>query len=312
MTDTSDTSDTSDRVELDAPTIQTMIDTGSATIPDLACHFKRTIQEVNEFLNDNDVAPPGMHAEQYRYMRKFFAAERPSSFDHLDLVYDDPAHLFINGIDTVKLNSQPDAISIVQHYNRDQKIVCPFTNEPTTSVMMLDGNPSNFLVTNIMPITEKAFGERFEESPVVVSGQRYRFVPEKGIRHYDITLGIDLCGRFDRKYGALFKEEYMTAIVNQWVRPYFERIDHSKILPDGFPTTAELMSLWLWRHLSTVAQLKGLARIELSLDAVQSFMTKDTYLGIVGQELKKVLNSRHIVQASPQATHQGAPAIITP
>lgn len=308
----SDNQEPPDRVELDASTIQTMIDTGSATIPDLACHFGRTLQEITEFLREHDIAAPGMHAEQYRYMRKFYAAERPSRFDFLDLVYDDPGHQFINGIEIAKLNAQPDAFSIVQHYNPGQEIVCPFTNEPTTSVMMLDSNPSNFLVTNIMPVTEQAFEDRFESSPVVVTGQRYRFVPEKGIRHYDITLGIDLCGRFDRKYGALFKEEYMTAIVNQWVRPYFERIDHSKILPDGFPTTAELMALWLWRHLSTVAQLKGLARIEVNLDAVQSFMTKDTYLGIVGQELKKVLSSRHIVQASPQATHQGAPAIITP
>jgi hypothetical protein len=300
---------------LHADTMSTMINAGAATVPDLARQFGRTIHEIEAFLRENEIKAPGMYSEQYRYMRKFYAAERPAEFNFLDLVYDDPEHRYINGIDIQTTRGAPEGLELIKHYNPYQPVTCPFTGEETTSVMMLDGNPSNFLVTNILPITEQAFTERFEASPVMVTGSRYTFTPEYGVRHYDVTIGIDLCGRFDRKYGALFKEEYMTALVNQWVRPYFERIDHSTILPDGFPTTPELVGLWLWRHLSTVAQLKGLARLEIVIDGIQAFITKDAYLGIIGFEVNKAIKSRRVEVASAvpdQATRPGAPAIITP
>jgi len=294
---------------LDPTAVKTMVESGHATIAHLAAHFDVPIWEIKKFLSDQDIPEPRCQDAQYRYMRKLESVQRVEPADWESLVFDDDQHRWVNGIDTLTTDGAVKGNEILQRYHGELR--CCYTNEPTDVIMAIDGNPQNFLVTNLVPITEGVIRERFSHVPLFVAGKTYRFEPEeKGPKRFDIELGIHLQQRLDTSFGAAFKEDYVDALVSQWVIPYFNLLDHDKILGPGIPPTPELFALWAWRQLSTVALLKGLARVEVKIGDVAAFVTKDSYLQMVVGLLQRAVQSRAVAsQPSRIITPQQAAAM---
>lgn len=290
---------------MDAETVKTMMETGHATVAHIASHFDKTLAEVNTFLSENDIVPPTALHSQYRHIGKLVSAQKEAEVDWEGLVWDDDKRRFLNGIDTLTTDGRINANDILKHYHPEDDLRCVYTNEITDTVMAADGNPQNFLVTNLIPIDEKIVKERkFDQPlPMFIVGKEYTFVHDGGAGNSSqVKVGIHLHGRFDAMLGATFNELYIDAVTEQWLRPWFDNFGHSELL-GGLPPTAELLALWVWRHLSIVAFLKGMARVEVERNGVSAFVTKDSYMQMVVGLMQRAAQSRAIATA---------PSIITP
>jgi hypothetical protein len=273
---------------MDKSTVETMLQSGHASVAHLAHHFKVSIQETEGFLRDNNLVVPTAQDPQYHYLNKFQAASRPNPVDWESLVFDDPDHRWINGIDTLttpgidprRPDGGIDRVAIVTHYH-GLELRCQYTGEPTDAVMQIDGSP-NFLITNLVAISKDTIKQRFSMAPLFVVSKEYRFKgPERipsdpigSIHRDDIKVSIQLLLRLDQTYGAAFKEPYVDAVVDQWLRPYFEHFDHRDILAP--------------------ALLKGLAKVEVEINGIIGAVTKDSYLQMVVGLIQRAAESRVI------------------
>lgn len=279
---------------LDRTAVETMIDSGHASVAHLARHFDVSVPEIESFLRENGINFPHGMLPQYRHISKLASAQLLDKVGWRQLVFDDPEQRWVNGIDLGTTDGKIQAQDIVIHYQGELR--CLYTNEPTNTVMAFDGNTQNFLVTNLVPVSQEAINARDinpdEEIPMLVAHKTYTFEGS----NENVEMSIHLIGRLDPTIGLVFNERYIDAIVDQWVRPYFEEIKLDCILPQGVPKTPEMFALWLWRHLSTVAFLKGLARIDVKLNSgATAVVSKDLYLQMVVGLLQRAVQSRATV-----------------
>ncbi len=280
---------------LDKTAITTMLNAGHASVAHLAKHFEVSIRDMDDFLRENEIRPPNALNPQFRHITKLIAAERPEKVDWESLVFDDnPERSRINGVNLVTVDNsfKVNAKDMLLYYSEEEEMRCFFTDEQTDSVMAFDGNVQNFLVTNLMP-TAPGLGEYrcFNEVlPMMISKKSYSFV--------EVEISLKIHGRFDPANGAVFNPEYIDALVEQWVAPYFDEFSFKDILPAPMPPTPELFALWLWRHLSTVAMMKGLTEISVKIAGVESILSKDLYLQMVVGLMQRAVQSRAIARPS--------------
>jgi hypothetical protein len=274
---------------LDRDTVKTMLETSHASVPHLAAHFGVSPAEMISFLKTNDLPAPTAFGEQYKHIRKLFAAQRPEPTDWEQLVFDDADKRYVNGVDLLSTTGRIDANEILAYYGQHN---CLYSGEPTNKVMAADGNGQNFLVSNLVPITEEVVKERKfgEEGVLFFCGKEYVFAGPSG----DTKIGIHLQACFDSLAGTALNAPYLDASVEQWLHPWFEKFTYSDILPAGVPAVPELMALWVWKQLSTVACLKGLARVEVNMSNMSAFITKDLYAQMVVGLMRRSVQSRTV------------------
>jgi hypothetical protein len=267
---------------LDLDTVQTMLESGGATPADIANHFSVPLREVETFLDRQHVTVPnGAHA-QYRHVRRMQSGERLSATSAASLLFDRGSDRYINGVDTMG-DGRVEGRAIVVHYHG--AVHCWFTDESTDAILAVDGNPQNVLISNMMPVTAE-IGERFVGEPAVVSAHRFVLGDAR------VTVGLQ--GRIDKQYGAAFSSTFVGACWTQWVRPYELYISE---LHDG-PVNAEVLALWVWRQLSTVALVKGLARLDVEYQDVTATLTKELYMRAVVDQLRRAFSARSIATPS--------------
>lgn len=278
---------------MDVTAVTTMVESGHASTAHLAKHFKVSLKEVEDFLRENGIKRPTALSPQYRHIVKLASAQRTHPVPWEDLVFDDEEHHFVNGIDLRKTDGKLKAKEMLRYYQGGEPI-CFFTGEPTDALMAFDGNPQNYLITNMVPALPKIAEERgFEEVlPMIIAAKTYE-VRLLGIQKVEIS--IHLHGRFDPTYGAVLNEPYLDATIEQWVEPYFWL---DSILPEHVPVTAETLALWLWRHLSTTAFVKGIVRLDVKFGGVRSTLTNDLYLQMVSALMQRAVQSRAISRPS--------------
>lgn len=284
---------------MDPTTVKTMLESGGASLAHLADHFKVPLREVEAFVDEHEIKRPTCLDEQYRRITKILSAERLTRVPWEQLVFDDPELRHVNGIDTHVIDGGVNAEEILKFYQADLR--CMLTNKPTTSVAAIDNNAQNFLISNLMPIDEDE-GKRREYDqvlPMLIVGKEYDLQSRPNIK-----IGVYLLGRLDPRFGAIFRETYVDEVMEQWLLPYL-KLGPREILPEGLPVSTELLALWVWRHLSTVAFLKGLARIEITLDGVSAIVTKDQYLAMVVGILQNAVQSRAMVLPSSRIVVPG-------
>ncbi len=283
---------------LDLTTVCTMIEAGHASIAHLAKHFEVTLHEVEAFLRENEIKAPTSLDPQYKHTTKLASAQLLELVDWKKVVFDDPESRYVNGLDLETTDGKILAQDILRHYCGE--IRCLYTDQPTDMVMAFDGNANNFLVSNLIPITREAAEARSIEEglPSLICKKRYTFAgsPRSGeggaILRDSTSITIHLHGRIDPSLGVMFNERYVDALVDQWVRPYFENFSVRDILPPGMPPVPDLLVLWLWRHLSLVAFMKGLARVDVDVGGLTAVITKDVYLQLVVGLLQRAVQSR--------------------
>jgi hypothetical protein len=291
---------------MDKTTIQTMLESGHASVAHLASHFKVSLDEMLKFMVENEIPVPTMKDPQYDYLRKLQAAQRPGKIDWESLVYDDAEKRVVNGIDTLTTGQDIRPDHITKHYHGD--LHCMFTGEPTELVLSIDGT-DNFLITNLVPISDSSVKERFKNAPLFITEKSYSF---ENPGHDRIRIILSFLLRLDITLGASFKDTYVDGTIDQWLAPYFEKFAHRDIL-GNLPATPEFLALWIWRHLSTIALLKGLAKVQVECDGVSAFVTKDSYLQMVVGMITRAAQSRAIASrpssiVSPQqAAREGFP-----
>lgn len=290
---------------LDLTTIGTMIEAGQASIAHLAKHFGVTPYEVEIFLRENDIKAPTSLDPQHKHTTKLASAQLLESVDWKRVVFDDPEYRFINGLDLATTDGKILAQDLLRHYCGEIK--CLYTNQPTDMVLAFDGNPNNFLISNLVPITQEAAKARSVDDgvPCLICKKQYVFVRPSTSTEFpkefsEVAITIHLHGRIDPVLGVVFNERYIDALVDQWVRPYFENFVIRDILPPGMPPVPDLLVLWLWRHLSTVAFMKGLARVDVDVGGLTAVITKDVYLQLVVGLLQRAVQSRATI-ARPQS-----------
>ncbi len=275
---------------MDIETINTMIATSHASVAHLASHFDTTPNKVMAFLKENGIDAPRAVDESFSHIQKLYGAERTSVADWEQFFWDDEEKRYINGIDTMTMDGRINANEILKFYHGDLK--CWFTGEKTAAVTAFDGNPQLFLISNLIPIAEEVAKRRQFDQPVpsMVAGRSYG---EPGGIEFDIKL----FGRFDPVLHGVLNAGYIDQTVEQWVLPYFEH-SPSGFLPEGITPSAETIALWLWRHLSTTAMVKGLAQVEVKYRGVSASMTKDIWFQVVMGLMKRAFESRSVVAGS--------------
>lgn len=279
---------------MDHSTIKTMIEASHASIPQLAHHFKVSPSDLIAFLGSDGegrepIKQPTALDVQYKHIAKLYSAQRPESVDWELLLFDDANKRFINGIDTLTTDGRINANDILAYYGQTR---CVYSGEVTSTVMAADGSSQNFLISNLIPVTTEIVKERrFEDvNMMFVCGKDYEFVGPSG----KTKVGIHLHSRFDRTLGAAFNTLHLDALVDQWIKPWFELFSLSDILPIGMVPTPEVLSLWVWRQLSSVAFVKGLARVEVVTGGVSAFVTKDSYIQTVVGLMQRAAQSRAV------------------
>ena len=276
---------------MDPSAVRNMIESGHASVAHVAKHFDTTPAEVEAFLHEHDIKRPNALAEQYKHIRKLSTAQRPTTPDWELLVYDDPEKKYLNGIDMEGTDGRINAEVILAHYY-DGPLVCWFSGDPTDTVAACDGNAGNFIVSNLLPVTREIAKERQIDSglPMMVASKTY------GFKDVPFSLTLHLQGRLDPSYGSIINETYLDEVIGQWIEPYLTDFSIKDILPEGFPPTPEYFILWMWRHLSTVAMLKGIARIDVRFGSVEAFMSKESYLQVVVGLMQRAVQSRAIAR----------------
>jgi hypothetical protein len=289
---------------MDTDAVKNMVNTGHATVAHIAKHFETTPPKVEEFMRENGIQPPRGNHEQYKHITKLLSAVRTSVADWESLVWDDANHTRVNGIDSLTTDGRVNAKEIVESYHGELR--CMFTGKPTTSVTAFDNNPQNFLISNFVPIDEKIAKERKfgDPLPILVSSKEYEF--KNGVK-----IRLHIHGRFDPAYHAVFSSPYLDALIEQWVEPYFD-FTPQQLMPDRVVATPESVSLWLWRHLSTVVLLKGLARLDVMMDGIESSLSKDMYLQMVMALMQRAAQSRAVASGPSGIVLPGQPGFAAP
>lgn len=289
---------------MDVTAVKTMVESGHASSAHLAKHFEVTLKEAEDFLAENDIRRPTALDPQYRHISKLASAQRPHQVPWEDLVFDDEAHNFINGINLDETDGRLNAQDIFRYYQGGEPR-CFYTGAPADSLLAFDGNPQNYLITNMIPVLPKVAEDRgFEDDlPMMIASKLYEIDnlantaagPRKASK---VVLGIHLHGRFDPTYGAVLNEPYLDATIEQWVEPYVGWFHPREFLPEHIPATAETLLLWMWRHLSTTAFVKGITRLDVEFDGVRSTLTNDLYLQMVSALMQRAVQSRAISRPS--------------
>lgn len=285
---------------MDLIAVKTMVESGHATAAHLARHFQVSLKEMEQFLQENDIPRPTAVDPQFRHITKLASAQRPEMVPWEDLVFDDAEHRFLNGIDLDTIGEPPrvNAKEIFRYYFRGEPR-CFYTGQEVDSLMAFDTNPQNFLISNLVPAKKEIADARGFEGilPMMVVSKTYKIpnLPFAGIADACGTeITINLLGRFDPTYGAVLNEPYLDATIEQWVDPYLGQHQLEDLMPEHTPVTAETLVLWLWRHLSTVAFLKGLVRLDVKYREVTATLTKDLYLQMVTALMQRAVQSRAI------------------
>lgn len=202
------------------------------------------------------------------------------------LFYDNDERTRINGVDTLATSGAINALEIINFYHG--RCHCMFTDQPTETVMAADANPSNFLISNLIPASDEVVATRYRETPPVIASYTHRF----GVVAIELTIEKRLDRTTGRVWNANQDDEHaLINVLHQLTDSYVE-------LPYGLPSIPEMIALWCWRELETRALLKGMARIAVTRNDVTAYVTKQTVLYQVKQMLQRDFGRRSIVPAS--------------
>jgi len=199
------------------------------------------------------------------------------------LFWDDASH--INGIDVVNPVSEINAKQIIEFYDKD--IRCHVTGEPVTTVMAADGEPSNFLYTNLIPMTDTV-AERYSSHPICIVGKQFYY--------RDVTFSVHLETRFS------LDDDPCATLSDAFLSPGLVNF-HLSILPSGLPPRVELLALQCWQMLEKKAKVKGLARIKATLldSGNEAYVTKQQVLRHTISMLQREISSRGAYVHAPDS-----------
>jgi hypothetical protein len=299
---------------LDPIALKSMMESGNGTFADIATHFQISLATVKSFADQHGLKEPTLADPQSHHIRQLVSAEATSSATNWErLLTDDDAGNTINGIDTLTTDGRVNAVDIITFYHG--ALVCMYSGARTDSVMAVDGNQNNFLISNLMPISEDVVAARFRETPPLLAELDYAFDSPRPIK-----LRLVFEHRFDKMLGTSVNKLLVDECVDKWVRPYLQHELREILASYGLPATPDTLALWLWQQLSTKALLKGLSTLRLKFESnlgrrtdYEAILTKHAVLFQVRQMMQRQFSRRSIVPASvgplsPQPQPQQPPA----
>jgi len=131
-----------------------------------------------------------------------------------------------------------DMGSILEHFHpaKDGELLCPHTGKPVDSIVVVDGNQSNFLITNLEPANQ----EHTIAQPLLP-----KVTVSRVFRGADADIEVEL-------YGALgFR-----------ATEALDKIEIPEVPSELGLAHAEAQLLWIWNELTKVQLLKGLSSLK--------------------------------------------------
>lgn len=289
---------------LSETTVRTMLQSGGATLADVAAHFNLPLSDLYDYCRQHGLRESTLSDDDT--IRKLIQAQHPQPPNDWErLLWDDEEGYVINGVDTRTTAGNINADEIIRYYHGNSN--CLYTDRPTDLVMAADANQNNILISNLIPIVNEVVAERFKETPTFISHHLYESGPSG--QRIKLTIGIE--HRFDKLLGTSANRQFLDAVFVRWIRPYFERVPLHHILPYDLPATSELLTVWLWRQLETKALLKGLASLKLEVwQRPTTYLTKQTVLFQTTQMLQRQFGRRNIMTAQPPPLPKQDPRLI--
>jgi hypothetical protein len=136
-------------------------------------------------------------------------------------------------------DGQPQPIDVKTIVDAFHPETCVYTGNPADGVNVLDGNPQNFLITNLEPVSK----EWMDNLPFLPKATITRTFPENPLKPSgDLEIEI---------YGApIFRAEET-----------LKNLQIPEIPADLGLAHPEAELLWMWNHLTKVTLLKGLTSL---------------------------------------------------
>jgi hypothetical protein len=180
------------------------------------------------------------------------------------IIFDDEKHESIWGIrpDRVKLTQSLSLNDIVKHFHKEMK--CTYCGaDKNVRVIALDSNPENFLISNLECMCKSCFDSRFLKTTTM-----------------QVSLSIT------SPYGELVVTierplDRITGFIVNKIKYVRQTIHDSQIMNSCnpistvIPISAEIYLMQIWKYLAQNKLLKGIIKIELSVDRNKVTLTSE-------------------------------------
>lgn len=261
-----------------------------------------TVNEVLIAIDDNNLEFP-----EDSYIQKLRGTTLQEPGAPFSLIYDDPRCTRLNGWDVENLvPSQMRPQFILDRFHKSK---CYYSGVETDSYKFVDGNQANYMITNLLPISQEE-GERRFGAPNPQASTNHNYTMEFAGRRLNVKLHIT--GQIDSLVGAPFDQTAIDAAFHRWVIDHFHNADPKMILPD-VPSTLECIAYAVWRQVTQRALVKGVHRIDVASGSseatVSAPMVLNLYNGLIRSQLAQQPNL-----VAPNAGNtppaQGSPIIL--
>lgn len=211
------------------------------------------------------------------------------------ILWDDDDH--IAGIDVRQQTSHVDARQILRFYEPESK--CYITGAPASTIIPADGDASNFLYTNLLPVTDDV-ARAFSPYPIGIIGAEFRILDVTVSAHVEVRVHADdsPAGRLsDRFYAAL--NPLITTKQSESGVMRLPLDAYKVLLPPDVPHRMDILALQFWQTLQVAGNIKGLTRVKVTANAtgVDAFVTKQMLLRYIIASLASLSGRNRIVQA---------------
>lgn len=179
------------------------------------------------------------------------------------IIFDDEKHESIWGIrpDRVKLTQSLSLNDIVKHFHKEIKCIYCGADK-NIRVIALDSNPENFLISNLECICKSCFDSRFAKTTIINTSSRVT------VPYGELTLTVER--PLDRVTGSVLNksQEIIETIYNS-------NIVNTTIMSEEISITTEIYLMQVWKELAQNKLLKGIIKIELSVDRNKVTLTSE-------------------------------------
>jgi hypothetical protein len=180
------------------------------------------------------------------------------------IIFDDEKHESIWGIrpDRVKLTQSLSLNDIVKHFHKEIK--CTYCGaDKNIRVIALDSNPENFLISNLECMCKSCFDSRFLKTTTMQ-------VSICTISPYD-ELVVTIERPMDRITGLIVNNiKYVRQTIYD-----SEIINFDNPTATEIPVSIEAYLMQVWKELAQNKLLKGIIKIELSVDRNKVTLTSE-------------------------------------
>jgi hypothetical protein len=327
-------------MRMDKETLQIQMESGGATIVDLAREYTCSVEEMQKVLQELDLPLPRQNHKAFAHIEKLKAALRPLDSDaYPKLIFDDPDCKWINGLELEAVSAQIKADRVVNHFH-GEPAACYFCGktEGPIGVRCVDERGQNMLITNLQIACQECLDRRYKGMPIMFVDRIYKLSPVRkiivdkdeelvpanvvnteeladGSKEHTIeepfTLQMTFGGPIDRTVGAPYDWLYVDEVIDRWIVQHFRNTAMSFLLPQGVRPTLSALAFIIWKQATHFGLLKGLVRIELEQRTGTEADSRSTAIGE-----RVVMNASQLMQITMReigkALEQKGGGIITP